>query len=85
MQRAQPRERLGWAYTDKDYFRDRNLMPNLEALQRNVDLTRNLPNILWNQGDGGPYITFGLVFSTEDHDEGIKAFLEKRKASFKGL
>jgi enoyl-CoA hydratase len=29
--------------------------------------------------------TFGLVFSTEDHDEGIKAFLEKRKASFKGL
>ena len=38
----QPRERLGWAYTDKDYFRDRNLMPNLEALQRNVDLTRDL-------------------------------------------
>jgi NitT/TauT family transport system substrate-binding protein len=38
----QPRERLGWAYTDKDYFRDRNLMPDLAALQRNVDLTRDL-------------------------------------------
>ena len=38
----QPRERLGWAYTDKDYFRDRNLIPNIEALQRNVDLTRDL-------------------------------------------
>jgi NitT/TauT family transport system substrate-binding protein len=38
----QPRERLGWAYTNKDYFRDRNLMPDLAALQRNIDLTRDL-------------------------------------------
>ena len=38
----QPAERFGWAYTDKDYFRDPNLLPNLEALQRNVDLTREL-------------------------------------------
>jgi NitT/TauT family transport system substrate-binding protein len=38
----QPPERFGWAYTDKDYFRDPSLMPNLEALQRNVDLTRDL-------------------------------------------
>ena len=38
----QPRERFGWAYTDKDYYRDRNLLPNLGALQRNVDLTRDL-------------------------------------------
>jgi NitT/TauT family transport system substrate-binding protein len=38
----QPRERLGWAYTDKDYFRDRNLLPNIAALQRNVDLTHEL-------------------------------------------
>src|SRR5262249_48416869 len=38
----QPRERLGWAYTAKDYHRDRNLMPDLAALQRNVDLTRDL-------------------------------------------
>ncbi len=27
---------------------------------------------------------FGLVFSTTDHHEGIKAFQEKRKATFKG-
>ncbi len=38
----QPRERLGWAYTDKDYFRDRSLVPNIAALQRNVDLTHEL-------------------------------------------
>ena len=38
----QPPERLGWAYTEKDYFRDRNLLPDLVALQRNVDLTRDL-------------------------------------------
>jgi NitT/TauT family transport system substrate-binding protein len=38
----QPRERLGWAYTAKDYYRDPNLLPDLAALQRNVDLTRDL-------------------------------------------
>ena len=35
-------ERFAWAYTAKDYYRDANLLPNLEALQRNVDLTRDL-------------------------------------------
>jgi sulfonate transport system substrate-binding protein len=35
-------ERFAWAYTTKDYFRDRDLKPNLEALQRNVDLTHDL-------------------------------------------
>jgi sulfonate transport system substrate-binding protein len=38
----QPAERFGWAFTAKDYFRDPNLMPNLEALQHNVDLTHEL-------------------------------------------
>ena len=38
----QPPERFGWAFTAKDYFRDPNLMPNLEALQHNVDLTHDL-------------------------------------------
>jgi enoyl-CoA hydratase len=27
---------------------------------------------------------FALCFSTEDKDEGVSAFLEKRKAAFKG-
>jgi NitT/TauT family transport system substrate-binding protein len=37
-----PAERLGWVFTAKDYYRDPNLMPDLAALQRNVDLTRDL-------------------------------------------
>ena len=37
-----PPERFTWAFTAKDYFRDPNLLPNLEALQHNVDLTRDL-------------------------------------------
>ena len=28
---------------------------------------------------------FGLCFSTEDQTEGMSAFLEKRKAGFKGV
>jgi sulfonate transport system substrate-binding protein len=38
----QPSERFAWVFTDKDYYRDRNLVPDLAALQRNVDLTRDL-------------------------------------------
>jgi len=37
-----PVERLGWVFTAKDYFRDPNLMPDLGALQKNIDLTRDL-------------------------------------------
>jgi NitT/TauT family transport system substrate-binding protein len=38
----QPPERFTWVFTDKDYYRDHNLLPDLAALQRNVDLTRDL-------------------------------------------
>ena len=38
----QPPERFDWVFTDKDNYRDRNLVPDLAALQRNVDLTHDL-------------------------------------------
>jgi NitT/TauT family transport system substrate-binding protein len=37
-----PPERFGWLYTNKDNYRDPNLMPDLAALQKNVDTTREL-------------------------------------------
>ena len=38
----QPADRFGWLFTDKDYYRDSNMLPNLEALQRNLDMTTDL-------------------------------------------
>jgi NitT/TauT family transport system substrate-binding protein len=38
----QPPERFGWIFTKDDYYRDPNLMPDLDALQRNVDMTHDL-------------------------------------------
>jgi sulfonate transport system substrate-binding protein len=38
----QPAERFAWAFTDKDNYRDPAMLPDLDALQRNVDLTRDL-------------------------------------------
>jgi sulfonate transport system substrate-binding protein len=38
----QPAERFDWVFTSKDNYRDANMMPDLAALQRNVDLTRDL-------------------------------------------
>jgi len=37
-----PPERFGWLFTKQDTYRDPNLVPNLEALQRNVDTTQEL-------------------------------------------
>jgi sulfonate transport system substrate-binding protein len=37
-----PPERFGWLFTKADTYRDPNLVPNLDALQRNVDTTREL-------------------------------------------
>jgi sulfonate transport system substrate-binding protein len=37
-----PPERFGWLFTKQDTYRDPNMMPNLEALQRNVDTVKNL-------------------------------------------
>ena len=38
----QPAERFGWLFTNEDYYRDPNIIPNLEALQRNLDMTTDL-------------------------------------------
>jgi len=38
----QPAERFEWAFTNRDNYRDPNMMPDLDALQRNVDQTHDL-------------------------------------------
>ena len=38
----QPPERFGWLFTAKDYYRDRSMLPDLAALQRNLDMTADL-------------------------------------------
>jgi sulfonate transport system substrate-binding protein len=37
-----PPERFGWLFTKADTYRDPNLLPNLDALQHNIDTTRDL-------------------------------------------
>ena len=37
-----PPERFGWLFTKQDTYRDPNLVPNLAALQKNVDVVREL-------------------------------------------
>ena len=37
-----PPERFTWLFTDQDYARNGNLMPDMKALQANVDATREL-------------------------------------------
>ncbi len=39
--RSKP-ENFGWLYTKDDYYRDPNMLPNLDALQANVDMTHKL-------------------------------------------
>jgi NitT/TauT family transport system substrate-binding protein len=38
----QPPERFGWAFTEKDYYRAPGMRPNLEALQKNVGMIKDL-------------------------------------------
>jgi sulfonate transport system substrate-binding protein len=38
----QPTDRFGWLFTKGDYYRDPNLLPDLDALQRNVNMTKDL-------------------------------------------
>ena len=38
----QPPERFGWLFTKQDYYRNPAMLPNLDALQKNVDMTKEL-------------------------------------------
>lgn len=38
----QPADRFSWVFTQEDYYRDPNMLPNLEALQKNLDMTTDL-------------------------------------------
>jgi sulfonate transport system substrate-binding protein len=38
----QPRERFSWAFTKQDFYRNPNMLPDLAALQSNVNMTREL-------------------------------------------
>ena len=38
----QPPARFSWLFTDRDYYRDPNMLPNLGALQKNLDMTTEL-------------------------------------------
>jgi NitT/TauT family transport system substrate-binding protein len=38
----QPAAQFDWLFTRRDAYRDRDMMPDLAALQRNVDMTRDL-------------------------------------------
>jgi sulfonate transport system substrate-binding protein len=37
-----PPERFGWLFTRQDYYRNPNMAPSLDALQKNVDVTKEL-------------------------------------------
>jgi NitT/TauT family transport system substrate-binding protein len=37
-----PQATFDWAFTNRDVYHDHNLMPNLGALQKNIDMTRDL-------------------------------------------
>ena len=38
----QPVERFDWIFTKREYYRDPNMVPNLDALQKNIDMTKDL-------------------------------------------
>ena len=49
-----------WLFTKKDYYRNPNLIPNLDALQANVDLQRDL-GFFKGQIDVRKYTDLSLV------------------------
>jgi sulfonate transport system substrate-binding protein len=38
----QPADRFGWLFTKQDYYRNPDMLPDLDALQKNIDMVRDL-------------------------------------------
>jgi sulfonate transport system substrate-binding protein len=55
-----PPERFSWVFTHEDNYRDPNMKPDLAALQRNVDLTRDM-GFIKASFDVSKYTDLGLV------------------------
>jgi sulfonate transport system substrate-binding protein len=57
-----------WIFTEKDYYRDPNALPNLEALQANIDLQRQL-RFLRAPLDVNKYADLSLAKEAAQHPE----------------
>jgi NitT/TauT family transport system substrate-binding protein len=55
-----------WAFTKRDYFRDPNALPNLDALQANVDVQRKL-GFLRTDLDVKKYVDLDIVKEAARH------------------
>jgi NitT/TauT family transport system substrate-binding protein len=55
-----PPERFGWLFTKADTYRDPDMMPNLKALQRNLDTTQQL-GFIKQKLDVNKYADLSLV------------------------
>ncbi|HEY2526559.1 MAG TPA: ABC transporter substrate-binding protein [Xanthobacteraceae bacterium] len=55
-----PPQALDWLFTERDCYHDPNMLPNLDALQRNVDLTREL-NVIKASFDVNAYSDLSIV------------------------
>jgi sulfonate transport system substrate-binding protein len=56
----QPPERYDWLFTKRDAYHDPNMLPDLAALQRNVDMTRDL-GFVHSKLDVGKHTDLSIV------------------------
>jgi NitT/TauT family transport system substrate-binding protein len=55
-----PADRFGWLFTKEDYYRDPNGLPDLDALQHNIDTTAEL-GFLKSRFDVKKYADLSIV------------------------
>jgi sulfonate transport system substrate-binding protein len=56
----QPAEQFAYVFTDEDYYHDPDMLPNLDALQKNIDLMKDL-GYLRSSVDIKKYADLGIV------------------------